>query len=244
MYEEGMRELEVMRACCGEDEEGFSRAAVSVKLMMLKEDETAEEIDEIVLDNPIVNIYRDPRRTLIDLTFPNVKDFEITNLAVRLQSFMGEKMTMQRDAVPSIMMTLAPKELFGQYFISAIHGMWFLMPSAVGGVIVEEKAVVAMPGCAIGTDGTAGVPAVAIGEDEAVDCGVGVGEMEQGVDAATVEGDAAAAGAAVVAMYAAGGRRDGRERGGEGDRERAASGKHEGYDGRHEAGVEVQQCFA
>ena len=135
MYEEGMRELEVMRACCGEDEEGFSRAAVSVKLMMLKEDETAEEIDEIVLDNPIVNIYRDPRRTLIDLTFPNVKDFEITNLAVRLQSFMGEKMTMQRDAVPSIMMTLAPKELFGQYFISAIHGMWFLMPSAVGGVI-------------------------------------------------------------------------------------------------------------
>ncbi len=136
MYEKGMmQELEVLRACCGEDDEGFSRAGVAVKLMMLKADEGAEEIDEAVLDNPIINIYRDSRMTLIDLTFLNVTDFEFTNLVVRLQTFLGDKVSMKEDAVPSIMMTLAPKEHLGRCYITGIHGMWFLMPSAVGGAV-------------------------------------------------------------------------------------------------------------
>ena len=131
--EEKLKEIEVYRACCGEDEDGFSRAAAAVKLLMLKGEEKAEEIDEIVLDNPVINIYRDPRRTLIDLTFLNVMDFELTNLVVRLQSFFSEKLSMRQDAIPSVMVTLAPKEFAGQYYVSAIHGMWFVMPSVIGG---------------------------------------------------------------------------------------------------------------
>ncbi|HAG69674.1 MAG TPA: hypothetical protein DCL38_06850, partial [Lachnospiraceae bacterium] len=47
----------------------------------------------------------------------------------------------REDAVPSIMVTLAPKEFEGRFYVSALHGMWVLMPSVVGGAVDTVRFV-------------------------------------------------------------------------------------------------------
>ena len=130
-----LKEIEVLRSCCGEDEEGYSRAGAVITMLRLKGEEQAEKVDEAVFDNPVINIYRDVRRTMIDLSFMDIMDHEFTNVVMRLQAFVTERISMGCEAVPSVMVTLAPKEYFGRYYISALHGMWFLMPSAAGGSV-------------------------------------------------------------------------------------------------------------
>lgn len=116
--------------------------------------------------------------------------------------------------------------------------------AAVGGVVVEEEAVADMQGGAAGEDGPAGVAVVAVGEDEAVDGGVGEGEMEQGVGSAAVEGDASGVWAAVAAIDIAARSGDGGQVGGEDDGAVAAEGEGEEDGVGDEAGIEVEDGFA
>ena len=93
-------------------------------------------------------------------------------------------------------------------------------------------------------DGSSGVGAVAMGEDEAVEGGVGSVEDEEFMGVGSVEGHQAAVGAAVAAVDIAAGSGDGGQVGGEGDGEGAAEGQGEDYGVGDEAGVEVEDGFA
>ena len=131
-----MTEWEVMISCCGEDEFGNTKATAAIKLSRINLETFEEEvIDEMLLDNPIINIFRNPRFTMLDLTFTNKEDFEFVNLAGRLQSFTwDESVTMNPEGTigPTIIVTLIPKESRGEYFCVGIHGLWVIMQSMVG----------------------------------------------------------------------------------------------------------------
>ena len=132
---EEIREFDVMQACCGMDEDGYARAVCAVKMLFLTGETEPEEADEIVTDAPVVNIYPDALRTMIDLTFRNTADYEFSNLVLRLQEFVRMDLSARSDAVPSIMVTVSPKEWMGRVYLSAIHGMWCLMPEVAGGEV-------------------------------------------------------------------------------------------------------------
>ena len=132
---ERIMETDIFRACCGLDEEGYSRSVSAVKMLFFSEEAEPEEFDEIISDHPVVNIYRDSLRTMIDLTFENPADYEFTNLVLRLQEFSRLELSEEREAVPSVMVTVSPKEWMGRVYLSAIHAMWCLMPEMPGGKI-------------------------------------------------------------------------------------------------------------
>ncbi len=131
-----MTEREIMIACCGEDEFGNNKASVAIKLSRINLETMEEEVvDEMLFDNPIINIFRNPRFTMVDLTFTNKEDFEFINLAARIQDFTKiENVVMNPEATigPTIIVTLIPKESKGEYFCVGIHGMWVIMQSKIG----------------------------------------------------------------------------------------------------------------
>ncbi len=134
-----MTEREIMLSCCGEDDFGSNRATVAVKLSRINLETEEEEIeDEMLFDNPIVNIFRNPRFTMIDLTFTNREDFEFINLVARLQDFSkAENTAVNTKATigPTIVLTIIPKETKGEFYCSGIHGIWCCMPSKIGAPI-------------------------------------------------------------------------------------------------------------
>lgn len=134
-----MTERDVMISCCGEDDFGNNKATVAVKLSRINLETFEEDVeDEMLLDNPIINIFRNPRFTMLDLTFTNKEDFEFINLAARLRDFSRfEIMAANEEAMigPTIIVTLIPKETKGEYFCVGVHGMWVIMMSKIGGPI-------------------------------------------------------------------------------------------------------------
>lgn len=131
-----MTEREIILSCCGEDEYGDTRSTVAVKLSKINLNEGSEDIlDEMLFDNPIVNVLRNPRFTMVDLTFLSTEDFEFVNLAARLQDFSKAENTAENEECtigPTIVVTIIPKETKGEYYCSGMHGVWCLMPSKVG----------------------------------------------------------------------------------------------------------------
>ena len=128
-------ERDIFIACCGEDEDNNPRSIVAVR-MSKYDAATGEEIelaDEVILDEPVVNIFRSPRFTMVDLTFiPN--SFSFVNLTARMQDFIkAENMAGESDnIIPSIALTLNPKDHLGVFYCTGLHGAWSLMPSKVG----------------------------------------------------------------------------------------------------------------
>lgn len=128
-----MKELDVIREACGVDEDGNAKAVVSVKLSEINTGTLQEKVlDEVLLDNPKVQIYRSVRYTMVDLIFGSPMDFEFINVWGRLNGFcneIGEDMNSMR----TIVITISPKSLMGEYFLCGLHAAWSLMKSRPDG---------------------------------------------------------------------------------------------------------------
>ncbi len=134
-----MKERDIFLACCGNDEQGDNKSTVAVKLSKIDLNTGEEETqDEMLFDNPVVNILRNPRFTMVDLTFTNKDDYEFVNLVARLQDFSKVENTAQTDDAmigPTIILTVIPKSYKGEYYCSGMHGVWVAMPSRIGSPI-------------------------------------------------------------------------------------------------------------
>lgn len=133
-----MTDKEVMMACCGMDDDGMPRATVALKMARIHVGEMKEEIkDELILDTPVVNMHRGPKFTIIDLVFTDPQEFQFINSVGRLQKFV--KVINSADAentddavIPTMVVTVAPRDLMNEYFVSGMHGIWAVMPSHIG----------------------------------------------------------------------------------------------------------------
>ena len=131
-----MTEKEIFLACCGNNELGDNKSDVAIKLCRINL-ETGEEdvLDEMIFDNPIVSILRNPRFVMVDLTFTNKADFEFINLVARLQDFSNVQNSAENETAtigPTIIVTVLPKEYKGEYYASGMHAVWVVMPSRIG----------------------------------------------------------------------------------------------------------------
>ena len=130
-------EKEVLLACCGEDEYGDAKAIINIKMSDVNLVENTEQVlDEIIMDNPIVNVFRSLLNTTVDFTFANPQDYEFINLVGRLNSFMKAEMEPAEDnTLRALFVTITPKEDLVDYFSTGMYGTWFLQPSKVGGAV-------------------------------------------------------------------------------------------------------------
>lgn len=134
--EEDVNEKYAFIVCCGENEDGDTNALVSVKLSYINmEDETESILDELILDNPVVNIFKSTKGAFIDLTFLYPEDYDFVNLVGRLQEFSkvenSAPLLNGMDA-PSIFITVTSKEYKGEWFCVGREAMWCVMPSNIG----------------------------------------------------------------------------------------------------------------
>lgn len=131
-------ELDVFIAACGNDEFGNSKASVAIKVsgVDVVKGEEVDELDEIVLDEPIVNICKSYKFTMVDLTF-NPKSFDFVNAVARLQDFTKIEQLARgpENIVPSVILTVSPKSMIGEVYCTGMFGAWCLMPSQVGRAI-------------------------------------------------------------------------------------------------------------
>ena len=128
-------ERDIFLACCGEDDEGQSKAIVNIRMadMDTDRDEEISTLDEIVTQTPIVNIYRTKGMTMVDLTFQTVTGFDFVNLVGRLNHFMrAEFEPLDESILRAVIVTLTPTEEYVEYYATGMYGTWFLMPSVPG----------------------------------------------------------------------------------------------------------------
>lgn len=140
-----LNEKDILISACGTDENGFSKAIVKIENSILSiSDKEPIVIDDIVMDNPIVNIFRSRAFTMIDMTFKNPEDFELKELSEKLKSFCSPENSLndEFDEMPTICVTVCPKQLNGAYYILGLHAMWTLQPSSIGGNIDTVRFII------------------------------------------------------------------------------------------------------
>lgn len=128
-------EKDVLLACCGDDEDNNANAITAIR-MSIMDLVTGDEVrveDEITMTEPVINISRGPRFTMVDLTFmPN--SFNLVNAVARMQAFIKAE-NRQDDAenlVPSIFLTISPKNFDAVTYCTGAHGAWYVMTSKIG----------------------------------------------------------------------------------------------------------------
>ncbi len=127
-----MTEKEVFIATCGVDEDKNNKSLIKVETKVFHiDDETEETISERTLDGPVVNIFRSMRYTMIDLKFRDNSDYDYINVSALLKEFCVPENSIDDKAsdIPAVVLTVMPKELEGEYYITGMHGTWTLMPS-------------------------------------------------------------------------------------------------------------------
>ena len=126
-------EIEIIKAACGLDENGEPRSVVRMeaKILHLSGEGSEETLSEMTLDDPCVNIHRSFRYTMVDLEFGDSKNEEYTRSVKMLKESTSpeQSMDLENDRVPTLVLTVVPKEFDGEYFICGMHGTWCLMPS-------------------------------------------------------------------------------------------------------------------
>ncbi len=133
-----MTDKEVMMNCCGVDDNGLPRAMAALKMAKIHVKEAREEIkDELILDTPVISMHRGPKFTMIDLIFQDPGDFSFVNCVGRLQKFFrighsSEHEDTDEAVIPTLAVTIAPRELMDEYFVSGMHGIFTVMPSHIG----------------------------------------------------------------------------------------------------------------
>lgn len=131
-----LTEKDVLIAACGKDRDGYSKSAVKIDDAMIDATTGEEDVNnELLLDNAVVNIFRNSQMTMVDLTFDNPEDYEFTQLVYFLQEATAIENTMDtyEQHVPSVIITICPKALEFEYYVTGIHAMWCVQPSQVGG---------------------------------------------------------------------------------------------------------------
>ncbi|MCR5791317.1 MAG: hypothetical protein K6G83_15645 [Lachnospiraceae bacterium] len=129
-------EKDILSECCGLDGEGFPKAAIMVRLSFIKAEKGEEEAiyDEILMDEPAVQIFRSPALTMVDLVF-SPESFQLANCFARMQEFIhiqaGEE-EKNDDILPTIFLTISPRQYMDRFFCTGMHGAYYLMPSKAG----------------------------------------------------------------------------------------------------------------
>lgn len=128
---ENLTEHDVFKNTCGEDEKGNAKAVTVIKLSdFYIKDEKEIVLDEIVLNNPIINIFKTPVQVMVDLTFINSSDYEFINAVARMQDFIKmENRNPSPEVLSTIVLTLLPKEYLGNIYLTGIHGTFCIIPS-------------------------------------------------------------------------------------------------------------------
>ena len=133
----GITEKEILSSCCGTDEEGFSRAVAVVRLSHINAETGEEErtFDEIILDEPVIEVYRSPALTTVDLIF-SPESFQLANCFARLQEFVRKQRELKYiegdEILPTVFLTISPRRYMDRFFCTGMHGAFYLMPSKVG----------------------------------------------------------------------------------------------------------------
>ncbi len=133
-----MTEKDIFNASCGAMEDGTSRALVMVETKeFIVTNETEKILTEFSCDNPVVNIHRGFAQTIIDLTFEDSEDYDFVHIFKALKEFTNPNNSVGELAksIPTIQVTVIPKGLMGDYFVSGLHASWCAMPSEAGGDI-------------------------------------------------------------------------------------------------------------
>lgn len=127
-----INEKDILRVACGRDKLGITKSMVKIETSIISMDgKDPINIDDMVLDNPAINIFKSMAFTMIDLTFDSSEDYELAQLFSMLTNFckpengIGERF----NEVPAVCVTVCPKELDGQYYICGLHAMWSVMSS-------------------------------------------------------------------------------------------------------------------
>lgn len=133
-----LSEREIFIRACGRTADGFAKSAIKIDDADINVNTHEENIlNELMLDNPVVNIFRNAKMTMLDLTFDNPEDYEFHHLIGFLQNATSLDRTMDTvsDTVPSVIITICPKELEFEYYITGLHAIWCLQPSQIDGPI-------------------------------------------------------------------------------------------------------------
>ena len=125
-------ELDILTAACGADEGGYGKAVVLFENKIMNFETKQQKIfEDMTLNTPVLNIFRDMRHTMVDVMFENASDYDLIQLFNMLKRFTDIKnmKDLTELEVPSIQLTIIPNEYEGQFFITAFHGSWVLTSS-------------------------------------------------------------------------------------------------------------------
>lgn len=130
-----INEKQLFADICGiEDNE--SKAIVVVKLTDI-DVKTGDEyvLDTLTVNTPVVNIYKSPAMSFIDLTFIDPTDKDFYELITKLNEFCNIDMQPSSDdTMRTIIIECVPKD-DSVSFVAGFHAIWSVMPSKPGAKI-------------------------------------------------------------------------------------------------------------
>ena len=138
-------EKDVYIAACGRDERGISKSLVKVESVILTEGGSEPNvISNMILDNPVVNIFKTRAFTMVDITFVSNDDYEFAQLMQMLSDFCKVENSMNEESgeLPAICISICPKEYNGEYIVVGMHAMWALHQSKAGNGIDTIRFII------------------------------------------------------------------------------------------------------
>lgn len=129
-----IKEIEVLKAACGADENGIGKAIVRVETKYMDFINNKQKIvEEMNLFTPVLNISRDMRHTTVDVIFEHASDYDLVQLFEMLKRFsnVDNAHTDESVEVPTVQVTIIPNEMAGKYYAAGFHGSWMLTASQV-----------------------------------------------------------------------------------------------------------------
>ena len=128
-----MKARDVFEASCGIGGYGNSRALVRVQTGFIDrrslEESTLEHYD---MDNPIVEIHQNAKLTLVNLSFGDSGDPDFIYISDMIKRFQVMDASIDDERMPSLSLTIMPKELDGSY-VYGVSGIAFLQSSTAFG---------------------------------------------------------------------------------------------------------------
>ncbi len=126
-----MTEKDVFVAACGVNDEYEGKSVSMIQTLFLSADPSKEEreVDGITFDGVPINIFRSLRSTIIDLQFRDNTDYDFVRSVSLLKDFCKVENSMGGDdeEIPTVQLTIMPKEYEGLYYIVGVHGTWCTM---------------------------------------------------------------------------------------------------------------------
>ena len=127
-----MTEKDILKAACGVDVVGESKAQIMVETKFIDVEQGEEiQVDSIQMQGPVINCFRNLHRMNVDIRFENAYDTDFVQCLYMLNGFCVPENSMDSssDLVPVVQVTIMPFSLEGEYFIGGFHASWTLIPS-------------------------------------------------------------------------------------------------------------------